>query len=104
MAHIQKHRSGCNHHWLPNADQVQFTLFWKAMTGTKLDYVAELSLPVGTQTGQRALCFPHSLYSAFKPPPILIETSRQRCCKSGMLSCPLLTTLIILRAGKNRGF
>src|SRR5688572_30705517 len=45
-------------HWLPVADRVQFkiaTLVWKATTGTAPDYIAELCLPVGTQTGRRAL-------------------------------------------------
>src|ERR1043165_3399727 len=30
-------------------------LVWKAMTGTAPDYISELCLPVGTQTGRRAL-------------------------------------------------
>ena len=41
-------------HWLPVADRVKFkiaTLVWKATTGTSPDYIAELCLPVGTQTG-----------------------------------------------------
>src|SRR5688572_12836464 len=45
-------------HWLPVADRVQFkiaTLVWKATTGTAPDYIAELCLPIGTQTGRRAL-------------------------------------------------
>ena len=45
-------------HWLPVADRVQFkiaTLVWKATTGSAPDYIAELCLPVGTQTGRRAL-------------------------------------------------
>ena len=45
-------------HWLPVAVRVQFkiaTLVWKATTGTAPDYIAELCLPVGTQTGRRAL-------------------------------------------------
>src|ERR1043165_8467743 len=45
-------------HWLPVADRVNFkiaTLVWKAMTGTAPDYIAQLCLPVGTQTGRCAL-------------------------------------------------
>jgi len=45
-------------HWLPVADRVQFkiaTLVWKATTGTAPDYIAQLCLPVGSETGRRAL-------------------------------------------------
>ena len=54
--HTQRHTREL--HWLPVADRVQFkiaTLVWKATTGSAPDYIAELCLPVGTQTGRRAL-------------------------------------------------
>ena len=71
-------------HWLPVADRVQFkiaTLVWKATTGTAPDYIAELCLPVGTQTGRRAL------RSASRNDLIVPLLSNHHPCSSGLLDC-----------------
>ena len=66
-------------HWLSVADRVKFkiaTLVWKATTDTAPDYIAELCLPVGTQTGRRAL------RSASRN-----DLMNHHLCSSGLLDC-----------------
>ena len=90
-------------HWLPVADRVKFkiaTLVWKATTGSAPDYIAELCLPVGTQTGRRALRSASRndlivAYLHFEPPPVLVGTSRLRRHGSGILFRHLCVPLLL---------